>query len=130
MAFDDIAVHDSDSDTENNETSGSVSTDSEETDSGTTDSKEADSGITDSEESDSMPTDGKEADSMPTDNKETDSVPTDAKGEDASGMYESIVLSDASGTSEYTDATITCIAFGVFFLVGLFLARMTWGYLK
>lgn len=40
-------------------------------------------------------------------------------------VLENVVLSD--DTLSYIAETDVCIAFGIFFLIGLLLARMTWG---
>lgn len=138
MSFGYTVLHDSYVDTADSEESGSVSTDNEASGSDSTgneesvldsaDSEESGSGSPDKEESDSADTKGTDSDSTDSDKSASDS--TDGKDSDISEIFEGIVLSDSPATSEYTDTTLTCLTFGVFFYIGLFLARMTWGYLK
>lgn len=61
----------------------------------------------------------------PVDGAGADTVSVDELDTDMTEDMESLTLSE--DTLSYIAATNTCIAFGVFLLVGLILAKMAWG---
>lgn len=66
-----------------------------------------------------------------TEAKETAETSTDEEETDGNTLGEGLVLSDELTCSvDHIAATNTCLSFGVFFLIGLLLARMAWGRLK
>lgn len=76
------------------------------------------------------PVDRTDSGSFPMDQTDTDTVSVDEADIDLMEGMESMVLSEDTYPLDYLAATDTCLAFGVFFLAGLLLARMAWGHLK
>lgn len=62
--------------------------------------------------------------------EDMDVVATDNRDFYITGDTESLELSEVMPLLDYIGVTNTCIAFGIFFLVGLLLAKITWGRLK
>lgn len=82
----------------------------------------------DKTESDTTPEKGKEGGDTDREEETRESLPPEGEDTEGDGGTESLILSTEA--FDHIAVTDTCIAFGVFFLVGLLLARMTWGRLR